>query len=339
MTHTVLRTITIGLIFLFQFGNSNAQNFTNRNFSNGTSGWGCNPEVNPRSTYGGTGTNAVAEIDSEAGLCQTVTGFTVGAVYELSIDASRRTTSGCTPPATARIFITASNGALNAQLVRTNTSFSMTESTFTFTATSTSHTFNFAADFSGTCGVIVDNLSISLVSGLPVELKYFNAQNQGNAVTLDWVTASERNNDRFVIERSADAQHWEEIGTVAGALNSVEERSYNFKDNLPLSGFSYYRLMQVDTDGTTTYSDIRTIERKPGTSFPSPNPATGTIFLTGAEAHRAVWHTLTGSRVSPDFTETKEGTTWDLSPLKNGTYILTVITDGETVTQYRIEKL
>ncbi|MFT5511949.1 MAG: hypothetical protein ACI8SE_000343 [Bacteroidia bacterium] len=75
-----------------------AQTVTNGNFNNMSSGWGCSPEATYMGkTYGGTSTiNRVAEVDKQAGLCQTISGFTVGHEYELSFKCSRRTTCGPT---------------------------------------------------------------------------------------------------------------------------------------------------------------------------------------------------------------------------------------------------
>ncbi len=90
------------------------------------------------------------------------------------------------------------------------------------------------------------------VSPLPIELFHFDAQCADNksAVNVYWSTTSESNNDYFTIEKSSDGSHFEEIGTVKGAGNSVKLIDYQFKDNEYTPGVSnYYRLKQTDFDG------------------------------------------------------------------------------------------
>lgn len=92
---------------------------------------------------------------------------------------------------------------------------------------------------------------------LPITLTSFTAQQSGNSVVLNWATATEKNNDHFTIERTADGINYEAIATVQGAGNSDVELSYSTTDNNPLSGTSYYRLRQTDYDGDSkTYGPI-----------------------------------------------------------------------------------
>ena len=89
---------------------------------------------------------------------------------------------------------------------------------------------------------------------LPVELLSFTAESKYNFVELSWSTASELNNDYFMIERSADAEYFTSIGRVKGSGTTNETRQYGFTDNNPAVGTSYYRLKQVDLDGRFEYS-------------------------------------------------------------------------------------
>lgn len=103
--------------------------------------------------------------------------------------------------------------------------------------------------------VILDILNVC-AAALPVELLSFTAEPNEKTVMLKWQTASETNNDYIAVERSSDAREFSEIGRRTGAINSQEIRYYQLEDFLPKSGINYYRLRQVDIDGTTTYSDI-----------------------------------------------------------------------------------
>jgi hypothetical protein len=83
---------------------------------------------------------------------------------------------------------------------------------------------------------------------------------EGKHALLQWVTASEKNNDFFEIERSVNGQDWKSLGTVKGAGDSYQELGYNFTDKNPLYGLSYYRLRQVDFDGQFDYSNVVVLE-------------------------------------------------------------------------------
>lgn len=119
---------------------------------------------------------------------------------------------------------------------------------------------------------------------LPVTLVSFTAQAQGPDALLRWATASELRNDHFEVEASPDGQTFRRIGVVAGAGTSSQARNYQLVDPA-LAHYAaspvYYRLRQVDTDGTTTYSPVRAVVLPAGLAL-FPNPATQTATLTGA---------------------------------------------------------
>ena len=91
---------------------------------------------------------------------------------------------------------------------------------------------------------------------VPITLLNFDAVTHGSGVMTSWVTASETNNDYFIIERSADGMHFEQIGTRKGAGNSTNTLYYSMLDGAPFKGVSYYRLSQVDYDGSSTKSQV-----------------------------------------------------------------------------------
>ncbi|MDO7885889.1 hypothetical protein [Hymenobacter cheonanensis] len=100
------------------------------------------------------------------------------------------------------------------------------------------------------------------VGPLPVALTAFAAQAVGRDARLTWTTASEQNNDYFGVERSLDGQAFTQVGRVAGHGTALVANSYNYTDAAVASraaGPVYYRLHQVDLDGTSTYSPVRTV--------------------------------------------------------------------------------
>jgi len=91
---------------------------------------------------------------------------------------------------------------------------------------------------------------------LPVEFISFTATCNGSKNTLTWQTASEINNKGFEVEKSSDAQDWEPIGFVEGHGNSNSLLTYSFDDMNPYHPSTYYRLVQIDYDGQSKYSQI-----------------------------------------------------------------------------------
>lgn len=93
---------------------------------------------------------------------------------------------------------------------------------------------------------------------LPVELNAFTAQFNGKTVDLKWETASELNNDYFIVERSTDMKVFEEISSMKGHGTTNEQNTYEVEDVNPFAGTNYYRLTQVDFDGTSkTYEPVK----------------------------------------------------------------------------------
>lgn len=119
---------------------------------------------------------------------------------------------------------------------------------------------------------------------LPIELIRFYAECSDNEISIKWSTASEYNNDYFKIARSNDGINWIFLPTVKGAGNSTSTIDYEIKDLDRSINNSYYRLSQVDFDGSTTTFDI--IKASCFNDFlinslsSSPNPSSNLINLS-----------------------------------------------------------
>lgn len=109
---------------------------------------------------------------------------------------------------------------------------------------------------SGNGGAGRVSISVFALNPLPIELVAFSGKNVGNAVELVWSTASERNNEKFQIERSADGNEFIAIGNILGNGTTTETNHYKFIDFKPVLGTNYYRLKQIDFDGKSEYSPI-----------------------------------------------------------------------------------
>lgn len=110
---------------------------------------------------------------------------------------------------------------------------------------------------------------------LPVELTYFKAQvSENQNVALTWETASEINSNYFLVEKSRDAIHYQELTKVVAAGKSQSKKTYQVVDENPWFGTSYYRLQQIDKDGEVQVfrpqSLVISDEKIPFGIFPNP---------------------------------------------------------------------
>ena len=98
---------------------------------------------------------------------------------------------------------------------------------------------------------------------IPIEWLDFQARlttDKGvKSVNLDWATASEHNIQHFIVERSANNQHYEQIGVPVKPNNTLNKSSYQVIDPKPLSGVSFYRIREVSVDGKASFSVIRSV--------------------------------------------------------------------------------
>ncbi|MDH3268347.1 MAG: T9SS type A sorting domain-containing protein [Ignavibacteria bacterium] len=144
-----------------------------------------------------------------------------------------------------------------------------------------------AATFNGEQDVYYSYIADTTI--VPVELLSFSASVAANVVTLSWSTVTELNNHGFEIERSSDKSNlpdgeagWRVIGFKVGKGTTSEQQQYTYSDILSdVESFKlYYRLKQVDFNGSFEYSNIIEVEIAPSVfslsqNYPNPfNPAT-----------------------------------------------------------------
>jgi Secretion system C-terminal sorting domain len=118
------------------------------------------------------------------------------------------------------------------------------------------------------------------------ELTSFNASKQNNQVNLSWLTATEKANESFSIERSKDGKNFSAIGQMKGAINSTVSKEYAFTDATPLKGINYYRLKSTEIGGKTSYSNVVSVSLmdKNNKTFVYPNPVAQTALRMEHEA-------------------------------------------------------
>ena len=177
---------------------------------------------------------------------------------------------------------------------------------------------------------------------LPVELAAFAARRQGLDARLDWTTASEKNSAYFDVDRSRDGLTFEHAGRVAGQGSSTAAHEYQFVDP-KVAQFGvptlYYRLRQVDADGSAHYSPVRSVGVESATALllsAWPNPSTGaaphirveqpfelplTATLCDATGRRLAEFRTTG-RVSEELFAA------EAAALSSGVYLVRVVSAG-----------
>jgi hypothetical protein len=189
-------------------------------------------------------------------------------------------------------------------------------------------------------GWYVDNVKVSVYQGIiPVELVSFTSSIINNSVGLNWITATELNNSGFEVERcalSAERQAWEKIGFVSGNGTSTEVHSYSFVDQNPIVGTSFYRLKQVDFDGTFEYSNIVEVvygavaDYSLEQNYPNPfNPSTRINYSIKEKSNVELKiYDLLGSEIAALVNEEKApgnyDVSFDASSLSSGVYLYTI---------------
>jgi hypothetical protein len=130
-------------------------------------------------------------------------------------------------------------------------------------------------DNSGILKSISDTVTSITTQVLPLAWGSFTAQKIGNNAFLKWSTLQELNTLKFIIERSKDGIHFNQIGTLNASGNTTGVTFYNSSDGAPLSGNDYYRIIEIDRDGKSFYSEVQLLsfDFPPSTLMISPNPA------------------------------------------------------------------
>jgi hypothetical protein len=178
-----------------------------------------------------------------------------------------------------------------------------------------------------------------LTSVFPVEWQSFTAKLVNDrTVHLNWATATEVNNEKFVVERSVDGRDFTTFGSVAGAGTSADTQQYAWVDQtLPVGAKNlYYRIQQIDFAGTSDYSEVVSVALR-ATSEGTLGPvvvvgdqATATFFSPTPERLIYRLFDARGALVGQGTLESKAGAE-NLAfqvPATPGAYFLQVSTGG-----------
>jgi hypothetical protein len=179
---------------------------------------------------------------------------------------------------------------------------------------------------------IADTFQLQVTSTLAVSIDKYNVVLKNNKVLVQWTTQQEVNSDYFTVERSADGLNYEMAMVISGKGNSGTPTHYEFIDNNPLEGTSYYRLVATDKNGDKKIAGVRTVNYKINKSFTlavSPNPAVNNeinsiIHSTKKQTLKVKAFTLNGAEIYNTSFQANTGNNTLKFILKSGNYIISI---------------
>ena len=169
---------------------------------------------------------------------------------------------------------------------------------------------------------------------LPVTFRLFTAGRNKASVAIKWATSTETNNKGFNIQRNTRGV-WETVAFVASQAadgNSASELNYNYTDANNFGGVSQYRIQQVDIDGRSKISEIRSVrgEAQSGRTVVYPNPSnegTVNVVFDDAKGRRDVIVSDISGRVVKSWKGIVENTL-RITNLMPGTYMLRIVNEA-----------
>ena len=180
---------------------------------------------------------------------------------------------------------------------------------------------------------------------IPVELSSFNGSYISNSIELKWTTETELNNSGFEILRSKDLSNWESIGFVPGRGTTTSRSLYTFYDSHLIGNHFFYKLKQIDFDGSYSFSEIIKVEiqiNNYSLSQNYPNPANPKTRITFSIPEKTIvkinLYSITGELIKELMDEEKENGIYqidvDLNNYSSGMYFYRMTTNsGYTATK------
>jgi hypothetical protein len=165
---------------------------------------------------------------------------------------------------------------------------------------------------------------------VPITWQFIKAQLITNTTLVSWATSQETNTSKFELEHSVDGASFVKLGEVTAAGNSSTVSNYNYTHTKPITGFNYYRIKQIDIDGSFSYSVIVKVLNKNDIkqTIIAPNPVVDvlniveptTIFITTVEVYDSKGALIIRKMVNAD----EQVYSLPVSMLAKGNYVLKV---------------
>lgn len=183
----------------------------------------------------------------------------------------------------------------------------------------------------------ISDITFNTPAVLPVDLASFTAAYANERVVLNWATITEVNNSHFTIEKSSDGADWKFFANVEGNGNSQKVNTYSIEDFDVTSGKIFYRLSQIDFDGTIKIIGFATVKIEDndfGGIYIYPNPSNGDFYIKSdkklsSDSHVEIYD-IQGRRVQATTIMASNGEVY-VSGLSRGLYLVKVL--GKTLTE------
>lgn len=349
--YSLFRFITLGLFLSLSFYPVLAQTIYSQNFSSGLGGWTVSNttaiSVTTTSASSGYTTPIAASGGNNLGFGEcggntehVATSPAINTVgrTNLMVGFGRRRTNAFGPQVV--IFEFSTDGGTTWTLISSDVS-SVATTTWALSVfnlptaaenkASVLFRFRYTPPAGAACNTAfrIDDFTVTENGALPVEFLYVRGTAQSNGNQLTWETGWELGASHFVVERSADAQEFDVIGQMAAVGNTTEKQLYSFLDGEPLAGIGYYRIRQVDNDGSSRNSKLISVARSEWQEAVCENPSSGhAIFLKASIIDPGSIQLLTTLGQPVPFQLTQQTAThWlirPLVPLPAGLYLISI---------------
>ncbi len=185
----------------------------------------------------------------------------------------------------------------------------------------------------------------------PVEMTYFEGRAKQCSAALEWETASEEQNDYFMVEHSFDGRTFNSIGIVKGHGTTSVVQNYTFEHENVRQNLNHYRLKQVDYDGTFAYSDIVSVnsncyKEERGITSIFPNPTTGEVkvkfYMENAQDVELIISDMMGRTITSSNIQLNQGNNLfdiNMTDQKSGIYFIQMKNEGWKSQTFKIIKL
>ena len=177
---------------------------------------------------------------------------------------------------------------------------------------------------------------------LPVQWLYFRGKAIENRIRLEWGTAQEKDNEKFILQRSKDGKAWSEISEIKGEGNSEKPVYYLGWDTSPMVGPNYYRLRQLDFGGKDEYTSVIKVDFIPDWEIHLyPNPVADELFIQTKEVDKleVVLIDSKGTRIPLQAKLVNEDKlVFDVKGLTAGLYLVYVFNEEKTLVKKLIKR-
>jgi len=187
----------------------------------------------------------------------------------------------------------------------------------------------------------LDDIQMGLSTMLPVKLAAFTAQKYQNSVLINWKSTSEIEHNYYVIQKSTDLQHWQEIHKEIGKGSKNASADYQYIDNENSSqSITYYRIKSVDNNGNEEFSPIKNVLNSSNEITIAPNPTFDKVHILGANevVEISIFNTQEYEVKKQVFSAESSGIELDVNDLKPGIYIITIMDVNGNKTSKRLVK-